>query len=984
MQKEASPDVWSAGVSLTRADTTFVQGVLTDTESVVQLRIKGQPISPKVTLYFLDEDWDCDCDSGLSPCSHVVGALIAERRGMMAQPLPEQSAPTSEKNLAVLHYRFRRQVMGLSFERLIVAGDKRGRLETSLTSYVGGLQAGRFKGPELLATKADFAVDAVLKNYRSGEVLERERCEALFKNLDVDQKVFLDDMPVQISTEVISVQAELVDEGQGYRIRRIKNPSVTEFFKPGVVLCTDSLKLVGAYRPTSQEARWVEGEGTYWGPEHESKLLNDILPAIQKVIPVDVKSLRLPQVLELKPWIDLLLEKEKSPSGEEALSVVANIVYGNPPLMQLNPQTLDLSPTQGTRGPKAIVRRDVSAERQLMAQCARELDVQVGRRIRFEGQMAVDFTYRVKTWNFRGNGFAAFHPEGRILKPRFELKEGDRPRFDFNFGFDGTEATVDFARVYQAWSENADAVPLLDGTWAQLPKDFMKRYALKIRELLLSRDARQEIPKYKIPELAAFCEEIQIPYPESFKKLKDLLENFQSIPKSSLPSDLKATLRHYQQEGVNWLGFLRDAKLGGMLADDMGLGKTLQALCAIRGKTLVVAPTSVLLNWVAELKKFRPSLTSCLYYGGNRKLDDSADVVLTSYGVLRLDQEILSEAIWDTVVLDEAQTIKNPDSQVARAAHKLQANFKLTLSGTPVENRLDDLWSQFHFINPGLLEDRESFLEKFARPIGRGDAEAAQKLRKRIKPFILRRLKKEVAPELPARTETLLRCELSSSEREVYESLLAASRKEVLALLEEGAGGMMKALEVILRLRQACCHLSLVPGQRAESSSKLELLMESLEESLSEGHKSLIFSQWTSFLDLMQNEFEKRNFKFDRIDGSTRNRMEIVDRFQSPDGPPLMLISLKAGGVGLNLTSADHVYIMDPWWNPSVEDQAADRAHRIGQQNPVFIHRLVAADSIEERIILLQEKKKDLAKAVLEEGTAALGLSRQDILDLLG
>jgi SNF2 family DNA or RNA helicase len=347
-----------------------------------------------------------------------------------------------------------------------------------------------------------------------------------------------------------------------------------------------------------------------------------------------------------------------------------------------------------------------------------------------------------------------------------------------------------------------------------------------------------------------------------------------------------------------------------------------------------------------------------------------------------MEQERLATRLWDTIVLDEAQTIKNPESQVARAAHTLQGKFRVTLSGTPVENRLDDLWSQFHFINPGLLGRREEFLEKFARPIGGGDLEAASRLKARIKPFILRRLKREVAPELPARTETVLHCELSPEERSVYEMILASTRKEVLATLEEG-GSILKALEVILRLRQACCHRGLIPGEEASESSKTTLLMETLEESLSEGHKSLVFSQWTSYLDKIGDELGVRGIRYSRIDGSTRDRQGLVNEFQTPNGPPIMLISLKAGGVGLTLTAADHVFIMDPWWNPAVEDQAADRAHRIGQQNPVMIHRLVARESIEEKILVLQESKKDLARAVLDAGAVALSLTRQDILNLL-
>ncbi len=285
-------------------------------------------------------------------------------------------------------------------------------------------------------------------------------------------------------------------------------------------------------------------------------------------------------------------------------------------------------------------------------------------------------------------------------------------------------------------------------------------------------------------------------------------------------------------------------------------------------------------------------------------------------------------------------------------------------------------------MQPGLLGTRDDFLERYARPIGRGEVEIASRLKRKVKPFILRRLKREVAPELPPRTELVLHCELTTEERATYDAILASTKAEVIRNLE-GGGSVLEALEIILRLRQAACHPALIPGQKADTSSKLELLAETIEESIAEGHKSLIFSQWTSFLDLIGAELGCRGVRFSRIDGSTRDRQGLVNEFQGDGGPPVMLISLKAGGVGLTLTAADHVFILDPWWNPAVEDQAADRAHRIGQPNPVFIHRLVARDTVEEKILALQENKKDLARAVLDEGGAALQLTRQDLMDLL-
>jgi SNF2 family DNA or RNA helicase len=422
--------------------------------------------------------------------------------------------------------------------------------------------------------------------------------------------------------------------------------------------------------------------------------------------------------------------------------------------------------------------------------------------------------------------------------------------------------------------------------------------------------------------------------------------------------------------------------VGALLADDMGLGKTLQTLCALKDQSLVVCPTSVLPNWANEIKKFRPELSINIFHGQNRKLDSHADITLTTYAILRNDCERLNAQEWDAIVLDEAQAIKNPDSQVARAAYSMKANYKIAMTGTPIENRLDELWSQFHFLNPGYLGGRSDFQERYSKPIQAGDESVAAHLRKRIRPFILRRLKEEVAAELPPRTDVALYCTLTEPEQAVYDAIRVATQQNLLEKLNAG-GNVMAAFEALLRLRQASCHRGLVPGAVADSSSKVDLLLETLEPITAANHKSLVFSQWTSFLDRIEPHLEAKQIEFIRLDGSTRDRGKIVDEFQSPDGPKVLLISLKAGGTGLNLTAADHVFLMDPWWNPAVEEQAADRAHRIGQENPVFVHRLIAKNTVEEKIIALQAEKRKLADLTLAATGQKSGITRNELLELL-
>jgi SNF2 family DNA or RNA helicase len=532
----------------------------------------------------------------------------------------------------------------------------------------------------------------------------------------------------------------------------------------------------------------------------------------------------------------------------------------------------------------------------------------------------------------------------------------------------------------RGFREGHSLVPLLDSGFARIPKDWLERYGETIGDLLLAREERGTLGKASLFDLARLAEELEEPPPPGFEALRALAEDFSGLPPAPIPETLRSRLRDYQKQGVDWLHFLKRAGLGALLADDMGLGKTIQALAVVEGRSLVAAPTSVLRNWISEATRFRPDLRVLFYHGRDRELDPGADLTVTSHALLRLDRDLLASISWDTVVLDEGQAIRNPDTDLARAAYALSAGFRVSLTGTPIENRLIDLWSQLHFLNPGLLGSLLSFEERYIRPIQRGEVEPLSRLRERIHPFFLRRLKREVAPELPPRTESTLVAELSSSERDLYDALRLAARKDVVEKLQKG-GTVLAALEALLRLRQAACHPALVPGREATTSSKTELLLSTLETAAADEHKSLVFSQWTSMLDLLEPKLRERGLVFARLDGSTIDRAGVVDRFQRDPEVSVFLVSLKAGGVGLNLTAADHVFLFDPWWNPAVEEQAFDRAHRIGQEKPVFVYRLVAADTVEERILELQREKRALAN--LTAGGGGPALTRDDLLRLL-
>ncbi|HUP60115.1 MAG TPA: DEAD/DEAH box helicase [Thermoanaerobaculia bacterium] len=480
----------------------------------------------------------------------------------------------------------------------------------------------------------------------------------------------------------------------------------------------------------------------------------------------------------------------------------------------------------------------------------------------------------------------------------------------------------------------------------------------------------------------------------AFAELRQRVTGASPAPRHEPPT-LRATLRPYQRAGLGWLHFLRETGLGGCLADDMGLGKTVQTLALLEelranGNTrpsLVVAPRSLLFNWAAEAKRFAPKLRVLEHHGTARATNDfnGCDIVLTTYATMRLDIERLAGTEFEYVVLDEAQAIKNASSQVAKATRLLRARHKLALSGTPIENHLGELWSLFEFLDPGLLGSSRSFSRTFAAknaPPDRRDA-----LARALRPLILRRTKEQVAPELPERIEQTLYCELEGKQKKQYDELRDHYRQSLLGRVRKGGieKSRMQILEALLRLRQAACDPALIDPDTDASSAKMELLMEELREVLDSGHRALVFSQFTSFLDIVRGSLEVANIDYLYLDGKTRDRQSLVERFQSGDGPPLFLISLKAGGLGLNLTNADYIFLLDPWWNPAVEAQAIDRAHRIGRHKPVVAYRLIARDTVEEKILELQAQKRELAESIISEDNSVLRkLDVEDLELLLG
>ena len=572
-----------------------------------------------------------------------------------------------------------------------------------------------------------------------------------------------------------------------------------------------------------------------------------------------------------------------------------------------------------------------------------------------------------------------------------------------------------FEPVDESDAQRPILLPLPNGRRVALPRERLSAIVALLQGLFGAGDSDlppKTLSRFDVGRLAALDAALALRWHggDRLREIASRLAGFRGVTAIEPPAGLAATLRAYQKDGVGWLQSLREYGLAGVLADDMGLGKTLQTIAhllvekesgRLTQPALVVAPTSVIHNWAAEMKKFAPSMKVLVLHGKDRAEDfdkiKSSDLVITSYALLPRDEEVLQKQHWHIVVLDEAQNIKNAKTKAAISACALESDHRLCLSGTPLENNLGELWSLFRFLMPGFLGDEQKFKVAYRTPIEtHGDGERAMMLVQRVRPFLLRRTKDQVASELPPKTEVVREVEFQASQRDLYETVRAAMDKRVRD--EIGKVGLAKSrivvLDALLKLRQVCCDPRLVSARGGGSalakmedvgvdqSAKLGTLMEMIEELMTERRHVLVFSQFTSMLELIELELAARGYRWAKLTGETVDRQAEVEKFQSGK-VPIFLLSLKAGGVGLNLTAADTVIHYDPWWNPAAENQATDRAHRIGQDKPIFVYKLVAANSVEQKIIELQKKKGDLAAMMLEGAdTGWKALTSDDLVSL--
>ena len=553
-------------------------------------------------------------------------------------------------------------------------------------------------------------------------------------------------------------------------------------------------------------------------------------------------------------------------------------------------------------------------------------------------------------------------------------------------------------------------IPLGDHQYLNVASDKIRPFLAVLYELFtsstLSRDGTLKMSRFNAASLAELEEHsyglFSMRGGTELRALGQKLKNFTGIADVALPVNLQADLRHYQQQGLNWLQFLREYQFAGILADDMGLGKTIQTLAHLllekqsgrmTSPCLIIAPTSLMSNWRREAHRFTPELTVLTLQGTERKQHfdkiNDYDLILTTYPLLSRDEETLLKHDYYYLILDEAQVIKNPLAKAAQIVRQLHSIHRLCLTGTPMENHLGELWAQFDFLMPGFLGDSPAFKRLYRTPIEiHGSAEQKSRLSRRVAPFMLRRTKQEVAKELPPKTEIIRTVPLYPKQAALYESIRLTMEKKVRdAIAEKGLSrSHITILDALLKLRQTCCDprtLPLIQAQKVKESAKLDLLMDLLPEQLEEGRRILVFSQFTRMIALIEEKLKAQKIAYSKLTGQTRNRDEAVDLFKS-GAVNVFLISLKAGGVGLNLTEADTVIIYDPWWNPAVESQAADRAHRIGQDKPVFVYKLITENTVEEKILAMQDRKRALAESIYKSGgkEASYKLTSDDLATL--
>ncbi|MFB6346196.1 MAG: SNF2-related protein [bacterium] len=752
---------------------------------------------------------------------------------------------------------------------------------------------------------------------------------------------------------------------------------------PPWVLEQERLRPVEASSVERQLIDTIPADGLTIPPEDLASFGRHMLPLLtQNEVNLEMDD-RLQASQAVEPVGRLELEEQ-----QRTLLIRPMVQYGETPARPGRDQPLLSYDENQDRFLK--IDRDLKRERELIEQFKQTNVVESGR---------YEETYRPEEdpieWlvdelpELTENGFEVYGEESltRYRRPQQPTKSevvvrGSTDWFEVEGELEYEESTVSIAEIKQAVSEGKRFIELGDNRRGLIPEQWIDKWS-ELFEWSRSRGDKMEAPRATAGWIDELVEDVdQATVDDAFRETLDRLRTVD--PESSLPTPdgFEGTLRTYQREGLAWLVFLNEAELGALLADDMGLGKTIQVLALLQEihnrdgsypYSLVVAPRSVLQNWKREINRFVPGVTVYMHHGTNREKDPAhwtdPDLILTTYGTLLRDIEQIEGEEFDLAVLDESHRIRNPNTKRAKACRALDASHRVCLTGTPVQNTTMDLWSQFQFLNPGFLGTKTGFKRALARPIEESrDDGATDRLQSLIQPFLLRRSKQEVEPDLPELSETTVDCKLTGKHRSAYDETFNQYRRMLDESIEQSGldDSRFLILEGLTRLRQICCDPSLVDGYSGITSAKVSMFEQKAREAIENDHRVLVFSQFVEFLKILKQTAEESGWDYEYLDGQTRNRMEIVDRFQANEDIPLFFISLKAGGEGLNLTGANYVFLMDPWWNPAAEQQAADRTHRIGQDSRVFVYRFLSPDTVEDKIQDLKDRKKRVETDLLD------------------
>ena len=915
----ASPNIWNKAVGLARTSSVTLLKIESDEEITVRVELPSAATAVQVRLSPLQQLWECDSLSDDDPSLYVLITVIAVRNNYL-------KAETARWKIG---YFFRKDGDSLIIDRAFIHPDFPKRV-------IGILETEMYKNPDYLVSRNDITLDRIID---FGKKIDAQLFCNTIPYLAESTDLFMDDRQVTLQSSPIEVGIVIEDHPKGYRIGQLLPLSASQAQYITPYLYQSGASLIGI--KSDRLPAMIRGNGTIMGHHQAELLFNTMLPKLKDHFDVSINVSKIPKFLAAKPRLLVVADKR----GSDGVWLSPHIVYGDPIVAEIKNNELSY------KSSGYMIHRDIATEQRILGSLPLQLRGANSSAREFQGAEAVALIKLTKEHIADSRSIAHLIPK-ESLEPRFS-EDLNQATLYFTGKIDTKESTVSSTAVWNAYSDGYGVIKLKDGSWANLPGEWLNTIAARGADLLEALLCKSVTPSIATRLAPIIGGESTVQFPAQWKQFLNFLDGTLKVPACSLSDSVSAIVRPYQREGIQWAHTLRTLQVGGLMADDMGLGKTLQTLCVLPPKTLIIAPTSVLGSWLEQCKRFRPDFKVCLYHGTQRVFDEQADAYITSFTLVRSDQNIL-ERQWNAIVIDEAHTLKNPLSLTFAAVQSLNSKWRIALTGTPIENSLQDLWAQFSLLNPGLLPPYDTFREW---PL--------EKIRSLTRPFILRRTKEEVAKDLPPKTEIILKCTLSDDERTTYDAILLATQRDLTT--EDGVKlSALQILEALLRLRQACCHPGLIAENYLQkSSAKLDLLMESLTASLDSNHPALIFSQWVGLLNIVEARLIAQGISFTRLDGSTKDRQSIVNEFQSPDGPMVMLISLKAGGVGLTLTRAEHVYLLDPWWNPAVEEQAAARAHRIGQTNPVFVYKLIAENTIEEQVLEMQERKLALANQIL-------------------